>query len=419
MIRIDVDASGWIAVCALALAVIPLQQARAEHTLEVLHAFAGGTDGAFPFSPLVMDKAGNLYGTTLNGGDGTACGGNGCGTVFKISTDGGRYSILHSFSGGDGSEPMGGVTLDDEGHLFGTTSFGGAVCDAGNYTCGTVFKMSTNGSGYRVLYNFKGSPDGAIPWAQSIIVDQAGNLYGTTAWGGAYCFVQCGTVFKIATDGSETILHSFGGGEDGKYAFGGLVADRHGALWGTTFVGGTLGAGTVFKIEPDGSGYKVVYAFDGTDDGGLPAATLIEKGGLFFGTTYGGGDAFCNGTCGTVFMLTPRGGETVLYSFVGGADGGQPFGSGVIIDRAGDLYGTTSIGGGTGCTGPGCGAIYKLPAGDIFDKVLYSFGTGGNGKYPVASLVADDAGYLYGTAEEGGGSGCGGVGCGVVYRVKK
>jgi uncharacterized repeat protein (TIGR03803 family) len=259
-----------------------------------------------------------------------------------------------------------------------------------------------------VLHTFVGS-DGGNPRA-GVIADSAGNLYGTTIAGGSADF---GTVFKIAPDGTETVLHSFQGGSDGYAPSGALVVDKHGNLFGTTLWGGSsaecngnnYGCGTVFEVKSDGE-ERILYAFQGGADGGLPIAGLIARNGDFYGTTSAGGANCADITdgCGTIYRVSRDGAETVLYTFAGGSDGLAPWGA-LIADKYGDFYGTTSLGGGGAGCGDGCGTIFKLSS-DRTESVLYAFQGGSDGESPYAALVADKAGNLYGTTTYGGGRGC-------------
>jgi len=327
----------------------------------ILHSF-NGTDGSNPFS-VILDASGNLYGVTLFGGE--PCPGFGtCGVVFKLDTSG-NLTILHNFIGGaDGSNPEASLVMDTKGNLYGTTLGGGEFCmEYGG--CGVVFRVDRTGN-ETVLYNFCPNgwgkcTDGAFPQA-GLIRDAAGNLYGTTSGGGAH---GVGTVFKLCPTGAETVLYSFAGGADGANPFAGLIRDEAGNLYGTTTGGGPSGQGTVFKVDPAGS-ETVLYSFTGGTDGGYPEAGLIrdEKGNLYGTTFFGGLDSpFCSYFCGVVFKVDTTGLETVLYSFTGGADGLNP-GAGLMLGKGGDLYGTTAYGGADSdpscATGIGCGVVFKL-----------------------------------------------------------
>lgn len=264
-------------------------------------------------------------------------------------------------------------------------------------------------SSYKLLYVFTGkSNSGATP-SGGLVRDQAGNLYGATDG------YRAGNVFKLAPDGTETVLYSFRGGSDGALPIGALLTDNAGNLYGTTIEGGGTGClgqqgcGTVFKLAPDGN-ETVLYAFQGGSDGNAPSGSLISdaQGNLYGTTTWGGGTGCSNLGCGSVFEIAPSGTETVLHPFTGGSDGEWP-GGGVIADSAGNLYGTTQYGGGTGCGGPGCGTVFKLAAGSGSETILYAFTGGNDGEGPVGSLIADSAGNLYGTTGEAGTYGFGNV----------
>ncbi len=294
-------------------------------TESVLYFFKGGTtDGQDPGGGLIMDGAGNLYGTTAGGGT------NGYGTVFTINAAG-TESVVYSFKGGttDGDSPFGQLVMDSAGNLYGTTSGGGANGD------GTVFKITAAGT-ESVLHSFVGgTTDGQQPIA-GLVMDSAGNLYGTTSFGGEN---DDGTVFKISAGGTASILYSFKGGTtDGKVPDSGVIMDGAGNLYGTTSMGGANGDGTVYEISAAGT-ESILHSFDGyPTDGQLPWAGLaMDNAGNLYGTTTEGGA----NDDGTVFKIDAAGAETVLYSFKGGTTDGQgPFSS-LIIDGAGNLYGTT------------------------------------------------------------------------------
>jgi uncharacterized repeat protein (TIGR03803 family) len=369
--------------------VFKLSPSSTGYTETVLYAFPGVPDGQVPFSGLIADNAGNLYGTTGAGGT-ASCNQNagpGCGTFFKLSPSGTGYTetVNYSFAGfPDAQIPLGGLLADSAGNLYGTSFEGGTgICNSPqNPGCGTVFKLSPSGTGYTetVLYSFAGPPDGGNPTA-GVFADSAGNLYGTTFQGGiAPCAGDfgCGTIFKLSpssTGYTETVLYSFAGSPDGALPVGGLLADSAGNLYGTTEEGGIgscnelfgepLGCGTVFKLSPSGTGYTetLLYRFTGSPDGASPSGLIADAAGNFYGATSGGG-AY---GFGTVFKLSPSGTgytETVLYSFTGSPDGAYPNG-GLLADGAGNLYGTTVVGGvvvGPTCAEPslGCGTVFKL-----------------------------------------------------------
>jgi uncharacterized repeat protein (TIGR03803 family) len=347
---------------------------------QVLHSFTG-TDGANPYAGLVQGADGALYGTSYVGGT------NGLGAAFKLRTDGSGYQVLHSFSnaGVDGYFPEAPLVQGADGALYGTTSYGGTN---GN---GTVFKLNPDGSGYQMLSSIPGVSliGGAVP--SGLVQGADGALYGITSDGGTN---DHGTVFKLSPNGSGyQVLHNFTGtGGDGGYPNAGLVQGTDGALYGTTYDGGTHRQGTVFKLGTDGSGYQVLYSFAGINtDAGL----VQGADGALYGTSYSGG----TGDNGTVFKLgTDGSGYQVLYSFTGiGTDGSEPA-AGLVQGADGALYGTTSSGGTNNN-----GTVFKVSPNGSGYQVLYSFTlTGGDAGGPVAGLAQGADGSLYGTASAGG-----------------
>jgi uncharacterized repeat protein (TIGR03803 family) len=377
---------------------------------KVLHSFIGIPDGEFPYASLVRDSSGNLYGTTFNGGR------SGAGTVFRIDTAG-KESVLHSFTGSrDGANPFAGLVQDAKGNLYGTTFYGGGN-GCNGYGCGTVFKVSRTGK-ETVLHRFKGPVgDGTYPKA-GLVLDVNGTLYGTTIAGGTGCKgYGCGTVFKLDPTGTETLLYSFAGGNDGANPTG-LIRDAKGNLYGTTeYSAGTGcsfgdGCGMVFKLNKSGK-ETVLYRFTGTGgDGANPFAGLIQDAnGNLYGTTYEGGTGCGDLGCGTVFKVSRTGKETVLYRFTGtGGDGATPYVQ-LVRDAKGSLYGTTAYGGSSSV-----GTVFKLdPAGK--ETVLYSFTGSPDGQNSFAGLVRDAKGNLYGTTYNGGSPQCMYFGCGTVFKL--
>ena len=345
----------------------------------VLYNFTGGADGGAPYAGVIRDSAGNLYGTTYSGGAANA------GVVYKVDSAG-HETVLYSFTGGDdGANPYAGVIRDSAGNLYGTTYQGGTQ------GAGLVYKLDTNGH-ETVLSSFAYT-NGNYPEA-GLIRDSAGNLYGTTTQGGPDFK---GVVYMWSTTGHETVLWGFSGA-DGGSPIAGVIRDSAGNLYGTDYQGGAANAGAVYKLDTTGH-ETVLHRFTGAADGGNPYAGLIQdSAGNLYGTTSAGGRA----GHGVVYKLDASGNETVLYSFTGGADGGNPYAA-LIRDSAGDLYGTTS-GGGTA----GAGVIYKLdPSGN--ETVLYSFPGAAGGSEPLAGLIRDSAGNLYGTTQFGGSAGAGTV----------
>lgn len=406
---------------ALALGMIALSAGAAAHgapKYKVLHSF-GGADGAVPADGVILDATGNLYGTTKGGGNGNCT--EGCGVVFELTPHAEATwseTVLYNFQGGnDGEGPISNLLFDASGDLYGTTQFGGGY--GGGYGDGTVFKL-TSGSGSwqeSILYSFgENSRDGALP-AAGLISDGRGNLYGTTWTLGANLG---GTAFEFTLDSNgwkETILHSFQTAGYGQNPPGGsnpaavLIRDRQGNLYGTTYDGGGVrceqgaGCGVVFELVKHAGRWRerVLHRFYGFNtDGVIPSGGVIrDAAGNLYGTTeVGGGSAGCEGGCGTVYKLT-RGSngkwkEAILYNFGNAEQGAYP-GGGVVMDNAGNLYGTAG--------GPGCGVIYKLstgPKGKWTYTVLHSF-TYYDGCNP-GSLTWDGKGNLYGIAALGGGT---------------
>jgi uncharacterized repeat protein (TIGR03803 family) len=378
-----------MAGAALAL-LAPGAQAKAVH---VLYDFQDLSDGAYPEAGVIMDKAGNLYGTTLEGG------GSCCGTVFKLAPYGTK-TILYSFLGGnDGSGPHG-LVMDKAGNLFGVTSAGGGTGCFDDYGCGTVFEVAADGT-ETVLHVFQGGTDGEDP-SGGLIMDRKGNLYGTTG----------DTVFRVAAGGKEKPLHYFSGGDGFEIGPVTLVRDRAGNFYGTTQDGGAYRWGTVFRLSPDGT-ETVLYSFTGGSDGGGPyAGVIIDASGNLYGTTPYDGDLSCDygEGCGTVFKVAPDGTETTLYTFTDTGVNANPM-AGLTMDGVGNLYGTTY--------GFSDGAVFKL-APDGTEKLLYSFTGGDDGSQPLGGLIMDGKGHLYGTTSGGGGGDCNnGFGCGAVFELAR
>jgi len=382
--------------------------------LKALHAFGNTSgDGSNPYAGLTMDKAGNLYGTTQSGGA------FGAGTVYRLMPDG-TETVLYSFTGGtDGAMPLAGLLIDEAGNLYGTTWFGGANTCGPRY-CGTVFRIAPDGT-ETVLHSFAGGSDGASPTA-SLVADKAGNLYGSTSAGGnTHCGGSgCGTVFKLAPDGTEAVLYAFKGRrEDGHFPFSGLVMDKSGNLYGTTQNGGAQcpdgGCGTVFRIAPDGK-ETLLHVFSGSD-GRYPFKLVGDGNGNLYGTTNLGGDGNCakynvhTHGCGTVFRLTEAGSFSLLHSFVG-TDGFLPIG--LYVDTSGNLFGTAADGGASKM-----GTVFEVMP-DGTTKVLHSFHGDADGSDPTGGVIADKKGNLFGTTDEGGDIGCNqnGTGCGTVFKLK-
>ena len=380
------------------------------YTYSVLHSFTGQPDGGHPTGDVVLDPAGNLYGTTVSGGTSNS------GTVFKVDTTG-HETALYSFTAGvDGGFPVQAqLVRDSMGNLYSTTLQGGNLSGACNPSgCGTVFKLDPNNT-ESVLYDFTFADSGYLK--TGLVRDAVtGNLYGTT--NGSNLSGSRGMLFQLDTSNTVTVLHTFSTlPSDGASPWGDLIRDAAGNLYGTTSSGGTSNFGTVYRVDAAGT-LTILYNFTGAPDGAVPLAGLVQDaGGNFYGTTVNGGvlggTCGANLGCGVVFKLDTTLKETVLYKFTGGADGSSPF-AGLIQDTAGNLYGTTTAGGATGN-----GVVFKLDTSNK-ESVLHSF-TDADGSSPQGGLARDAAGNLYGTTIQGGLAGCamvfGNSDCGVVFKL--
>ncbi len=384
--------------------LIPCLQAQ---TYKVIHNFTGQKDGGHPSSSLRMDHAGNIYGTAY------AYGKYSSGTVFRLSPSGSGwlFNLLYAFTSDDGSNPQSGVVFGPDGSLYGTT-------DYTDLACGVVYNLKPPPSrpvsalaswNETVLHKFTG-PDGCIP-ASDVTFDKNGNLYGVTSENGPY---NGGTVYELSPAGggtwTHTTLHSFGLGNEGTYPLSAMVFDSSGNLYGTLGFGGPNGRGSVFQMTPSGSGWtlKVLTGFPQGADGVQPyGGVILDQAGNVYGTTAFGG----SGGAGTVFSLDAGTWNfSLLYSLVG--DSGSS--GSLTMDPAGNLYGTTAEGGsyrlGTAfrLTPTGAGWTYTS---------LHDFSGGSDGGYPSASLLVAPDGKVYGTALTGGaGQNCG-LGCGVVFEI--
>jgi uncharacterized repeat protein (TIGR03803 family) len=289
----------------------------------VLYAFQGGKDGETPDAGLIADVKGNLYGTTADGGA------DGVGTVFELAPDG-TETVLYAFRGGnDGSFPWAGLTPPNKGMRYGTTYSGGSDCN-----CGTVFALTADNR-ESVLHAFQGDQDGAYPTG-ALVLDAKGKIYGTT--GGN----TNGMIFRFSPAGTKTVLYQFKGGSDGRDPQG-LAMDTKGNLYVTTLFDGADGGGTLVKLYTSGT-FIVLHSFGSGTDGTEPyAAPVLDSTGNIYGTTWEGGGAVCS--CGTAFKITPKGKESLLYSFRGGRDGASPMAP-LMVDASGNIYGTTTGGGG-------------------------------------------------------------------------
>ncbi len=356
-------------------------------TYSVIYNFTGkGSDGATPYGGPILDRVGNLYGTTYLGGS------FGAGSVYRLSPSGSfwTYTSLYSFkAGSDGSGPaFGSLAMAPNGALFGTTEGGGFF--------GTAFEVCACPGRETVIHSFGTGTDGAQPIG-GVVLDSAGNVYGTTSLGGAD---GNGTVFEAQRSGktwTESVLYSFTGGSDGINPPAGVSLDTHGNLFGTTSFGGAYGVGVVYELSPSSSGWTetILYNFQGLNDGQNPVGgVVVDRAGNLYGTTFDGG---VNGG-GTVYELSPSSGGwtfTVLYSFTGGYGG--PYNK--LTLAKGDIYGFTNAEGANGL-----GSVFKLAPSNGAWKLtdLHDFAGGSDGASPYGSVAVDSAGNVFGTAAVGG-----------------
>lgn len=409
---------GLSALAALLLfAAGPLQAAP---KLKTLFAFEDDGKGKHPWSTLVFDDAGALYGTTYEGGA------KNFGTVFQLlppekGKSTWKRKVLHEFVGGsDGAGPQAGLAIAPDGALYGTTDTGGkGKCSGG---CGTVFELKPgrkSGWQYSVIHHFAAVPEGVRSSAQ-LVIDRKGRLYGTTRTGGTE---DMGTVFRLKKASSEwayTVLHSFrGGDDDGQYPVAGVVFGPDGALYGTTQTGGSdVGAkGVVYRLSQGGGSWntQILHRFGGGTDGEGPIEPVaFDDDGALYGTTPYGGQGACFLFCGTVFRIGDAAGAAqydVIYRFAHGTDGSFPR-AGVTVGPAGIVYGTTSKGGDPASLG----TVFQLKrkGGSWKEKVLFRF-TGPDGAVPFAGVILDTKGHLFGTTRDGGQPD--GEGYGSVYQL--
>ena len=389
---------------SLAIAPAPAQ------TFQVLHSFTGQGDGGHSYAGLVIDQAGNLYGTTYDFGSA------GYGVVFKLAHHNGAWTLapLYTFQGGvDGQNPKANVVFGPDGSLYSTTWQGGT--NGG----GTVFKLQPSATACHSalcswtkndIHDFGGLPDGGLP-VGTLLFDHAGNIYGVTENGGTN---DDGTVYEL-THSSGGWTHTVLYGEVGGSPMSGVVFDQAGKLYGTTLIGGELGYGSVYQLAHFGSGwtYNTLTSFEDDGDGVEPVGGVIfDAAGNLYGGTSGGGD---NGG-GTVFEMTGSGGSwtlTNLYELPLGLFGVM---ASLAMDAHGDLYGATEDEGAYGY-----GSVFKLTRSDngwVYTD-LYDFTGGSDGAYPVGNVTLDGNGNIYGTAGNGGLQQCPGYypGCGTVWEI--
>ncbi len=417
--RRSMETTTSFALLTVLVLLIGVSRSAPAQTLTVIHTFADGEDGAQPASGVTIDRSGNVYGTTPYGGRTTGHYGvvyrlqnKGGGWVIT--------PLYDFAGGSDGANPSSRVTIGTNGTLYGSTSYGGLFqngCSGGD-GCGTIFNLKPTPNRpatplspwiKTILYDFQGGTDGWQPGGD-LIFDKAGNVYGTTYYG---AYGGLGSVYKLTPSSggwTESLLYQDPSGGEWIQPSGGVILDGSGNLFGVFVFGGANGWGGVYELTPSGSGWteSTLHTFTGGSDGGEPVGGLIiDSSGNLYGTTYLEG----SGGGGTVFELTPSGGNwtfNVLYSFAAGNGGKGPVDK-LNMDAAGNLYGTTYSEGAYGY-----GAVFKLtPSGGGWTYTsLHDFTNGDDGAYPACQPVFDAKGNLYGTASVGGS-----LGEGVVWEI--
>jgi len=361
----------------------------------ILHSFDGAPDdGRLPYAGLVQGSDSNFYGTTYQGGS------NDYGTIFRVSPSG-SYTTLYSFAGppNDGGFPWAPLVQSADNNFYGTTYAGGTSTNCG-YGCGTIFRISPGGV-YTTLYSFAGYPDDGFRPKAGLVEGSDSNFYGTTEWGGSS---GAGTLFRIDSSGTYTILYSFGSTppHDGMNPQAGLTLGSDSNFYGTTAFGGAYMEGTMFRITPSGS-YSILHSFgfSNLDDGSQPQGNLVQgSDSNFYGTTRTGGIS----TNGTIFRISPGGAYTNLYSFAGSPSDGSYPAAPLVQGSDGNLYGTTVLGGRHGHNPgiPGEGTVFRISPSGVYTN-LCSFGSSsGDGKSPFGGLILGSDGDFYGTTSAGG-----------------
>ena len=394
-INLPIGTIPFVLAAIFVAAIVSIPPAQAQ-TITVLHSFTAHGDGSTPIGGVTLDRAGNLYGTTKGDESGSPS------TVFKMSHAGSGWILntLYTFNHpNDATDVYAGVVFGPAGALYGTSYAGG------QNSLGAVFALQPPATACKsascpwtstTLYSFEYGNDGIHPDLGNLVFDSAGNIYGTTYSGGTYVR---GTVFKLARSGNgwtESLLYSFTGGSDGDFPYNGVAFDSAGNLYGTTSEGGSYGYGTVYELSPSGSGWTetTLYSFTGGDDGVNPIGSVaIDAPGNLYGTASSGG----SGGVGTAWELSPSNGGwafTLLHSFSGRTYPGPS--ATPTLDAAGNIYGTSTY------TGEGFGEAFKLTStGDGWTYTSYDF-DGSNAHAPSCSVALDANGNLYGTAPLGG-----------------
>ncbi len=411
----------------LAATAIPFSTAQTSEA--VIHQFTG-PDGIDPNGELLVDSSGNIFGTTQNGGTGTACTG-GCGVVFEISPKSGggwQYRVIHDFQNQpDGATPRTSLSMDASGNIYGTTMYVGTAAFDCSGGCGTIFMLSPSATGHwseTVLYRFQSLADGREP-IDGVTIDAHGNLYGVTQFSDNDT-PYIGELYELSPGGGKwtfTTLHNFlPGGTDGDYPLAGVVLDAAGNLYGNTQFGGNTsgcyqqGCGVIYELSPSSNGTwteSILYVFQNLagDGGSIPSGRIaLDSAGNIYGTTEYGGYISSNCPapgCGTLFKLANNGGtwtRTTLHFFGDNTfDGKNPLGP-VTLDSAGNVYGTTQFGGDNLSQTIPHGIVFKASTNGTGNTYapLHSFNTIAGGEIPWAGVPLDSPGNLWGTTFFGG-----------------
>ena len=395
--------AGWLAASAIFAATSSL----AGEPFKVLHAFAGPPEGSRPYAGLVAAPDGSLYGTTGEGGTGTRCLDQGCGTIFRTKPNG-ATTVLHSFDNvTDGSAPLAGLLLASDGNFYGTTYIGGPLVG------GTLFRISPKGK-FKLLHTFQRAGVGGAGPSGELAEGPDGAIYGTTNEGGAgtssNCFVDhegCGTVFKYTGKSGVEVLHSFSGeGGDGAFPSGSLLMAKDGNLYGTTYGGGAQQHGTLYRITPSGV-MTVLHQFD-LATGANPQGGLVQVAdGALYGTTFIGGSK----SGGTVFRITTAGEYSLVHEFDYDQGDNGPLGTLVVGPRK-LLYGVLFYGGDLAHCWMGCGSVYSVSTGGEFARLHVFSGGDADGLWPSDGLARLGDKKLVGMTQRGGTQGAG-----VIYTI--
>lgn len=397
-----------LSICIAITWLLLTAAAQGVYQERVLYSYNGLT-ATQPYYALGLDTAGNLYEASLPGRT------NPYGSIYRLAKGtSGRWSttVLYNFrNAGDGGNPNGNLIFDSLGNLYGTTATGGGFSGC---SCGTVFELTPTASGpwkETTLYSFKGGSDGSSPFS-GLVLDARGNFYGTTYQGGS----GEGTVFELSpTSGggwSETVLHAFQFSDGSEPSLAPLILDQHGNLYGASPFGGVgncyMGCGTVFELTPSSSGWNftVLYSFTGASDGEAPGGSVVMVGGNLYGVVQSGGDfSRCSSGCGAVFELSPSSDGTwtksMIYEFAASGDGATPIGS-LVVNRAGHLFGVTEGAGQAPCNYGTAFELSPSSGGGWVESPLHSFCSGTDGASPSAGMVMDTKGNLYGPTYQGG-----------------